>query len=117
MAIGNNPMYGSEKYDDLVKDIVNQDSDIKNLNVPAATQSDPAALTSATGNVITFTTGGPTIDGDATIADGATPSDSELSDAIGELGDQCSKLNADVKEIRDALTGLIDKLKTANLMS
>ena len=43
MAIGSNPMYGSNTYDNIIKEIANQDTDIKALDVPQAGIADHAA--------------------------------------------------------------------------
>lgn len=82
--------------------------------------SDPAAITSdADAVTITWTTGDPSITPNAavTIADGATPTVTELQELAVELNDQVNKLNADVTAVRTALLSALDVLEAHNLMA
>lgn len=83
--------------------------------------SDPAGLTSATGGItITYTTDDPGItpDGSLTIADGdGTLVTAEVIEAIEELNDQISKLNADLAAVRTGLISALDVLEAHGLMA
>lgn len=82
---------------------------------PAATASDPDALTAAT---LTDNGGGAAADG--TIADIANADASEttdrsvIADAVKELSDQINKLVADVTSIRTQLVATIDDVQANN---
>mgnify|MGYP003982596379 CR=1 FL=1 len=89
MAIGNNPMYGSNTYDNIIKEIANQDTDIKALDVPQAGIADHAA---------------PTAYSAATMANPVAKAEGEaMSLALATLRDEVATLVTKVSAIISAL--------------
>jgi len=104
MAIGNNPQYGSNKLDSLLKKVANQDQDIADLIVPQS-----AILA----NAVTVTIGANTGLSQAGLS---SIGDTTSVDVSGALMNDLASIQADLLALKTSVNYVIAAIKAANII-